>query len=130
MLSPSLDIRSVTLDDFCSKRYCWSHAVADAPDEPAPGANPTPRGRVAQAAADGRDTPPRIGVDPARDSGDDGTLSVARAGDPIVSRRGHIAPRRSCRDDDRRGDRCPLSQGPGRRVRGGAARVPGPTPAP
>src|SRR5262245_34693983 len=88
-----------------------SHAMADAPHEPPPPAHPAPRGRLAQAPADGGGPAARLGVDPAREPGDDGALSVARAGDPIVPGGGDAAQGRSRRDDDRRGDHGSLSQG-------------------
>src|SRR5438067_8056974 len=59
------------------------HAVADAPHESAPHADQASRRGVAQAPAHGGGPAPGVGLDPARDPGDDGTLPVARTGDPI-----------------------------------------------
>src|SRR5947208_4530900 len=123
--------RSVTFDPSSIKRYAVrSDALVDAPDESSSHANPPPRRGVAQAPAHGRRPAPGLGLDPAGDPGDDGALPVAGAGNSIVPRRGHSGPRRPDRGHDRGAGPGALSQGAGRRVPGGRARLPGdPLPA-
>src|SRR5207249_10846073 len=105
---------SVILDDQCSKRYGGLDALADAAREPAAHADPAPRWRLAQAPADGRCPAAERRLDSARNSGDHGVVPVARARNSIVPWRGHVAARRSDRNDVRRRDRRPLPQSPER----------------
>src|SRR5713226_8652162 len=93
-LSTSAGIwRSVTLDAVCIKRYFDHDALADPPDHLTPHTDPAPRGRLAEASAHGRHTAPRVRLDPAGDDGDHRALSVARAGDRHLRRRGDPAAR-------------------------------------
>src|SRR5712691_7944850 len=85
--------RSVTLDAVCIKRYFDHDALADSPDHFAPYADPTPRRRLAEASAYGRRAASRVRLDPAGDDRDHRALSVARAGDRGLWRRGHPAAR-------------------------------------
>src|SRR5262245_13167718 len=74
---------------------------------------------MAQVATDGGGAPAEFGLDPPRNRGNDGTLPVARAGNPVGSRRGDAVAGGWYRDDDRRGNWRPVSQGAGARVPGG-----------
>src|SRR3989442_8368093 len=92
----------VTLDGLCITGYCGIHAVADAPHESAAHADPASRRGVAQAPAHGGGPAPGVGLDPAGDPGDDGTLPVARSSGTNVPRGSDPRSRPPARGDRRR----------------------------
>ena len=120
---PSSEV--VTVDsEYHSLLQCKTYALVDSPHDPAAQADPAPRRSLAEAPAHGGRQASRGQLDPARDSGDHGTVPVAGPGDPVVSGRGDLASGRPRRHDDGRGDRGSVPQSPKPGIPGGRAGLP------